>query len=307
MDETIISFYKDPRGLTIPNTFRNLLKEGHKVTMREITNAVKNLDEYHKAKVYKEQKNLFLKTVTGTMSDYQADTFFVKQHSKSTVKFVTLINVETRKAYVYHVPNIKKQAILDLFNKWTQEVPENQYPTRITTDLGSEFNSKDFYKWLEEKNIKLFYINKTEYKTSYATAIVDRFIRTIKDKLEKYQKLNNTKNIIEAVKSIVEGYNDTEHSVLGKSPNEMTYEDVIKNAEKKRAHNSQIMKDFFEKAEDKVVGILKKKNIFDKGSKIKLESGEHKVIGMEGYNLKLENGKALPPKDIVILKNKVPK
>ena len=27
-------------------------------------------------------------------------------------------------------------------------------------------------------------LNKTEYKTSYATAIVDRFIRTIKDKLE---------------------------------------------------------------------------------------------------------------------------
>jgi len=32
--------------------------------------------------------------------------------------------------------------------------------------------------------------NKSEYKTSYAIAIVDRFIRTIKDKLESFQKLN---------------------------------------------------------------------------------------------------------------------
>ena len=37
---------------------------------------------------------------------------------------------------------------------------------------------------------------KSDYKTSYATAIVDRFIRTIKEKLERYQKLNESKNII---------------------------------------------------------------------------------------------------------------
>jgi len=75
---------------------------------------------------------------------------------------------------------------------------------------------------LEQKKIRLFYINKTEYKTSYATAIVDRFIRTIKDELERYQKLNDTKTIIQAVKDIAEGYNNTEHRMLKKSPNEMT-------------------------------------------------------------------------------------
>ena len=82
IEETIIIFYKDPKtGLNINNTFKNLLKAGHKVTLRQVENTIKNLDEYHKARVYKEQKNLFLKTVTSTMSDYQADTFFVKQHS----------------------------------------------------------------------------------------------------------------------------------------------------------------------------------------------------------------------------------
>jgi len=131
------------------------------------------------------------------MSTYQADTFFLKQHSKSQVKFVALINVETRKAYVYHVPNLKKQTIIEIFNQWIQDIPQDQYPSTISSDLGSEFNSKDFYKWLEQKNIKLFYINKSDYKTSYATAIVDRFIRTIKEKLERYPKLNDTKSIIQ--------------------------------------------------------------------------------------------------------------
>ena len=87
-NDIIVSFYKDPKtGLSINNTFRNLLKAGHKFTLRQ----VQDLDEYHKAKTYKEQKHLFLKTVTGLMTTYQADTFFLKQHSKSKVKFVAFI------------------------------------------------------------------------------------------------------------------------------------------------------------------------------------------------------------------------
>jgi len=79
----IISFYKDPKtGLSINNTFRNLLKAGYKFTLRQVQEAIKNLNEYHKAKTYKEQKHLFLKTVTGLMTTYQADPFFLKQHSK---------------------------------------------------------------------------------------------------------------------------------------------------------------------------------------------------------------------------------
>ena len=159
------SHSKDPKtGLIIQNTFKNLLKAGHKVTLKQIENVITNLNIYHKAKVYKEQKNLFLKTVTGAMTDYQTDTFFVKQHSKSQVKIVAFINVETRKGYVYHISNLKKHTVIEIFNQWLQDVPEGQKPTRITSDLGSAFNSKDFYSWLEQKNIKLFYVNKFDYK-----------------------------------------------------------------------------------------------------------------------------------------------
>ena len=239
------------------------------------------------------------------MTTYQADTFFLKQHSKSKVKFVALINVETRKGYAYHVPNLKKKSIVEIFNQWVSDIQAfdpSQYPSVISTDLGSEFNSKDFYSWLEQKKIRLFYINKTEYKTSYATAIVDRFIRTIKDKLERYQKLNDTKTIIQAVKDIIEGYNNTEHRMLKKSPNEMTKDDVQKNAQEKREHNAEVMQDFVEKANGKTVGILNKKNLFDKGSKIKLSKDSHEIVETEGYNIKLDNGKSLPPKDLVIMK-----
>ena len=81
--DIIISFYKDPKtGLSINNTFKNLLKAGHKFTLMQVQEAIKDLDEYHKAKTYKEQKHLFLKTVTGLMTTYQADTFFLKQQQQ---------------------------------------------------------------------------------------------------------------------------------------------------------------------------------------------------------------------------------
>lgn len=301
-NETIISFYKDPKtGLNINNTFRSLLKAGHKVTLRQVEKAIKGIDEYHKARTYKEQKHLFLKTVTGLMSSYQADVFMLK-HFKTHIKFVALINVETRKGYAYHVPNLKKKTVIEIFNQWIKDIPEDQYPSVISTDLGSEFNSKDFYNWLEDKKIRLFYINKSDYKTSYATAIVDRFIRTIKDKLEKYQKLNDTKNIIQAVHDIVTGYNDSVHRVLGKSPNEMTKDDVQMFADEKRKHNNEVMEKFYEDVQGKNVGILSKKNIFDKGSKFKLGKN-HTVEGMEGYNFRL-NDRTYPPKDIQILNDK---
>ena len=142
-NDIIVSFYKDPKtGLSINNTFRNLLKAGHKFTLRQIQEAIKDLDEYHKAKTYKEQKHMFLKTVTGLMTTYQADTFFLKQHSKSKVKFVAFINVETRKGYAYHIPDLKKKSILEIFNQWISEVPNDQYPSVILQTLARNLTPK---------------------------------------------------------------------------------------------------------------------------------------------------------------------
>ena len=71
------------------------------------------------------------------MSTCQADTFFLKQHSKSKVKFVALINVETCRAYAYHIPDLKKKTIVEMFNNRLTNIPDGQYPSVISSDLGS--------------------------------------------------------------------------------------------------------------------------------------------------------------------------
>ncbi len=62
MNNIIISFYKDPKtGLSINNTYCNLKKAGHNFTLRQVEETIKSLDEYYKARTYKEQKHLSLK------------------------------------------------------------------------------------------------------------------------------------------------------------------------------------------------------------------------------------------------------
>ena len=56
------------------------------------------------------------------------------------VKIVALINVKSRQGYAYHVPN--QQTVIEKGNRRLEDVPDGQKPTRITSDLGSEFNSR---------------------------------------------------------------------------------------------------------------------------------------------------------------------
>jgi len=53
---------------------------------------------------------------------------------------------------------------MGIFNQWIQYRPQDQCSS---TMKGSEFNSKDFYKRLEQKNIKLFSINKSDFHKFY--------------------------------------------------------------------------------------------------------------------------------------------
>lgn len=72
----------------------------------------------------------------------------------------------------------------------------------------------------------------------------------------------------------------------------------------KRQHNDEVMQKSYDNLQNKTVGILNKKNIFDKGSKMKLSRDSHDVVSSEGYNIKLDNDRTYPPKDIVVLKDR---
>ena len=88
--------------------------------------------------------------------------------------------------------------------------------TSISFDAGSEFNNKKLLDLFEENGINVFSFNKKI--SPNATAIIERFNKTIRDKITKYKITNKTKNFIDILSKLVQKYNKITHSTIKKLP-----------------------------------------------------------------------------------------
>ena len=163
--------------------------------------------------------------------------------------------------------------VIDIFSKYGWIVPlknkkgvnvakalenifQERKPGKLWTDKGTEFYNKDVKKLLD------IYSTENEEKSS----IVERWIRTMKEKMWKYFTDNNTYRYIDILPDLVEDYNNTVHTSIKMTPieaskkkNELTawcnlYPDRYK------IHNLQPK---FSVGDE--VRITKKKKVFEKG------------------------------------------
>ena len=123
-------------------------------------------------------------------------------------------------------------------------------------DKGKEFYNKDVKELIE------LYSTENEEKSS----VVERWIRTMKERMWKYFTDNNTSVSIDILPDLVEVYNNTRHSSIKMTPveaskkkNELT---VWRNLYPDRLKNIDINPKF--SIGDKV-RISKKKKTFEKG------------------------------------------
>ena len=58
----------------------------------------------------------------------------------------------------------------------------------------------------------------------------------------------------------------------------MTRADVEKNTAEKHQHNDEVMQKFYDNVQDNTVGTLNRKNIFDKGGKIKFQKKKFTML-----------------------------
>ena len=91
----------------------------------------------------------------------------------------TAININSRYAYAYYSKNKETTTILQFLEKFKKQSKEIH---TTTTDSGSEFINKQCKKWFEDNNIKMFYI----VGDSHKLGIINRFHRTLKEKILKY-------------------------------------------------------------------------------------------------------------------------
>ena len=165
---------------------------------------------------------------------FQIDlTFFPrykKQNSEYYVLF-TAININTRFGYAYYAKDKEMTTIL----KFIKDMEKKTEINVIETDKGSEFNNSEFKKFCEENNIILDLIKSDSNKLG----IINRWHRTIKEKLVKYFDSFDTVRWIDIIDKIVYKYNHTKNRGIGYKPIEVNdfIENMIRQKKKLEGEN----------------------------------------------------------------------
>ena len=278
-------YYKD-LIMTGSNELYKKAKEVHpKITMKIVKEWLSN-QQSSQMNNKPIKKNEFKPIYAEQPYSFQIDlTFFPrykKQNSEYYVLF-TAININTRFGYVYYSKDKEMTTIL----KFIKDMEKKTEINVIETDKGSEFNNSEFKKFCEENNIILDLFKSDSHKLG----IINRWHRTIKEKLVKYFDSFDTVRWIDIIDKIVYNYNHTKNRGIGYKPIEVN--DFIENMirQKKKLEGENIRENETEFKVGQYVRELNDKNIFDDKMKSKYSNEIYEITKVNNNSLIIKNDK----------------
>ena len=122
--------------------------------------------------------------------------------------------------------------VIDIFSKYSWVVPlkdkkcasidaafqsiliqSNRKPNKIWVDKGFEIYNASFKKWLQDNDIVL-----SSTHNEGKSVVVERFLRTLKNKICKYMTSVSKNVYIDKLDDIVNKYNNTYHTTIKMKP-----------------------------------------------------------------------------------------
>ena len=179
----------------------------------------------------------------------------LKKYNNGFQYIINIIDLLSRHAWSIPIKNKTGKSTVEAFDSI------NIKPKKLWVDNGSEFYNKTFKKWLNDNNIEMY----STFNEGKAV-VIERFNRTLKNKMFEYFTANGTYRYIDILSSLIDEYNNNKHSSTKLSPNELykLSEGKAKKIKKnnKKSHLLPLSYDF--KIGDKV-RISKFKRKFEKG------------------------------------------
>ena len=168
------------------------------------------------------RKFLRRRTIVGGIDhQWQADLIDLqklKKDNKGYVFLLTCIDVLSKHAWV--VP-LKDKTGANLVKAFQQIFTEGgRKPLKLQTDKGTEFKNRLVQKLLRDLDIDFFTTENDDIKA----AVVERFNRTLKDRLWRYFTKTNSTHYLEVLPDLVRAYNHTIHSSIKRAPVEVNTE-----------------------------------------------------------------------------------
>ena len=197
---------------------------------------------------------------------------------------VTIVDVFSRYAYVYPIKNKTAESIINTVTSFLDSVKGVR---KLMSDNGSEFINREYKQVLAQHGVTPIYVDNGEHH-NHKLAIVDRFIRTLRGMINRYQTMMNTTRYISVLPLIVQNYNNTYHSGIKCKPSEPNVESI------KEDYISKTMEALLEEQTFDIgdrVRYLKNTVLFQKGSAPNWSKTIHAIVAKTLHSYKLDNGK----------------
>lgn len=170
---------------------------------------------------------------------------------------LTVIDVFSK--YAHALP-VKSKSGVDVTNVFKRiiELNKNKYPKNLHTDQGKEFYNFNFKNLMTELNINHYHTH-----SNMKASIVERFNRTLKNKMWKKFSLQGNYKWINILDELIKDYNNSYHRSIRMAP-----KSVNKRNEKILLNTVYNNLKTFKKGKYKIndfVRISKYKNVFEKG------------------------------------------
>jgi len=137
---------------------------------------------------------------------------------------LTCIDVFSKQAW--GVP-VRRKSARDVAEAFEKILSEGHKPNMVQSDKGTEFLNSTFQAMLNRHDIK-FYTSENE---DLKAAVVERFNRTLKEKMFRYFTYKNTRRYVDVLSDLLHSYNNTRHQSIGMAPLQVNEdnENVVRN------------------------------------------------------------------------------
>ena len=180
-------------------------KEVNKILAEDLLKPV--IRKFNKRKVYSQFKD----NIWGVDL---ADTRLLSKRNKGIKYLLCAIDLFSKYAFVVPVKDKKGISIINAFNKTINQ--SNRKPNKIWVDQGGEFYNHVFKRWLSSNDI-IMYSSFNEGKS----VVVERFIRTLKNKLYKNMTATGKNVYFDVLDDAVNEYNNTKHNTIKMKPKDV--------------------------------------------------------------------------------------
>lgn len=220
MNDYLASIYYDPSHQGsfggASKLYKAIKREGRNdIRLTDVKSWLQSQDPYTLHRPVKRNFKRGRVIVEGPNTQFDADLSVMSSMAQYNdgVKFL-LIVIDVFSRYLYVVP-LKSKMGKDVVQGFDKVFKMNR-PKCLRTDKGTEFTCKQTSNYFKAQGVHHF-VTHNEPKANYA----ERVIRTLKGRMVRYFSHKQTLRYIDVLPDLVESYNDTVHSSIGRPPSQV--------------------------------------------------------------------------------------